>query len=600
MSRTSAYEVPEPIINSPFDEPQVHWHIAEGEEPVKRPGRRPAMYYYRDPKASPNSQGKIGGTAIELLLVNHIRQRVADWRAQGYPNSTRTTAELLQYWRRDGRRHRLFFAQLEAAETIIFLTEARADLLQGLPIPTDEPSVEQRAAGVRAFRRYACKMATRSGKTTVMGLLAAWSILNKIQNRADARFSDAVLIVCPNVTIRERLRELDPELGDASLYRTRDLIPQELMPELRQGRVLVRNWHAFERKSGNQGDPAKVVKTGVREERNERIYIGEKTTTARQRRYMTYEDYKRQVTLGQLEVIDEQLDDSGQVESTLVRTVRYFESDASLIKRVLGRDIGGKKNLLIMNDEAHHAYRIRKEEADEDEEELFGDEETAEEYFKEATVWVEGLDRVHRHRGINFCVDLSATPYYLGRVGQQTHRPFPWVVSDFGLVDAIESGLVKIPQLAIRDTTGADVPGYFNIWAWVMDRLTPAERGGRRADPKPEAVLKWAHHPIAMLGSLWDEYTREKATSEDQRPPVFIIVCKNIKLSKVLYEWLAEGKKPGDVPPIKIDLFRNREGVENTIRVDSKVFSETDSGKSKSDEVLWMRYTLDTVAPLEK
>jgi type III restriction enzyme len=206
---------------------------------------------------------------------------------------------------------------------------------------------------------------------------------------------------------------------------------------------------------------------------------------------------------------------------------------------------------------------------------------------------------VHKHRGINFCVDLSATPYFLGRVGQQAHRPFPWVVSDFGLIDAIESGLVKIPQLAIRDTTGSDVPGYFNIWAWVMERLTSAERGGKKADPKPEAVLKWAHHPIAMLGGLWDEYTREKAKSEDHRPPVFIIVCKNTKLSKVLYEWLAEGKQSGSVPPMKIELFRNRDGIENTIRVDSKVVGETDTGRSKSDEVQWMRFTLDTVGKTE-
>ena len=140
-----------------------------------------------------------------------------------------------------------------------------------------------------------------------------------------------------------------------------------------------------------------------------------------------------------------------------------------------------------MNDEAHHAYRIRGEEKEDEQllleglEDLAGlDEQEAEEFVKEATVWVEGLDRIHRMRGINFCVDLSATPYYLGRVGQDTNRPFPWVVSDFGLIDAIESGLTKIPQLAVRDTTGAEIPGYFNIWEWILPQLTPAERGGRR------------------------------------------------------------------------------------------------------------------------
>ncbi len=184
---------------------------------------------------------------------------------------------------------------------------------------------------------------------------------------------------------------------------------------------------------------------------------------------------------------------------------RYVESDTALVSRILGREVGGKQNILVLNDEAHHAYRIRKDEPDEEEEDLLGEEDEAEEFYKEATVWIDGLDRIQKLRGINFCVDLSATPYFLGRVGQETNRPFPWVVSDFALTDAIESGLVKIPQLAVRDTTGAEIPGYFNIWRWILPQLTPAERGGKKSSPKPEAVLKWANTPITMLGGLWEE-----------------------------------------------------------------------------------------------
>ena len=230
------------------------------------------------------------------------------------------------------------------------------------------------------------------------------------------------------------------------------------------------------------------------------------------------------------------------------------ESDTALVNRILGREVGGKQNILVFNDEAHHAYRIRArrrrdEEAAEDE---FGDEEEAEEFFKEATVWIDGLDRIHKLRGINFCVDLSATPYFLGRVGQETNRPFPWVVSDFGLTDAIESGLVKIPQLAVRDTTGAAIPGYFNIWRWILPKLTPAERGGKKGSPKPEAILKWAHTPIAMLGGLWEELRAEWAKAgDDPRPPVFIVVCKNTTIAKVVYEWLAEDKAPTGIPPVE-------------------------------------------------
>src|SRR5206468_6412845 len=143
----------------------------------------------------------------------------------------------------------------------------------------------------------ACKMATGSGKTTVMGMLAAWSILNKVNDRSDARFSDVVLIVCPNVTIRNRLRELDPEEGEASLYRTRDLLPSHLMPLLSQGRVLVTNWHVFEPQTvQTSGVSAKVTKAGVAVRTRETIAIGPKTTTARGTRYLTLEDFERQVS----------------------------------------------------------------------------------------------------------------------------------------------------------------------------------------------------------------------------------------------------------------------------------------------------------------
>ena len=323
---------------------------------------------------------------------------------------------------------------------------------------------------------------------------------------ASARFSDVVLVVCPNVTIRNRLAELDPAAGPASIYYTRDLVPPDMRTDLTRGRVLVTNWHVFEPRSiQTGGTSAKVNKAGVPLRTRERITIGPKTTTARGSRYLTQEDFDRQVAAGMLTVLEEERDTHGTLRKVFVESVRYVESDTSLVNRVLGREVGGKQNILVMNDEAHHAYRIRREEPDEDQGELFGEDEAADEFFKEATVWIDGLDRIHKLRGINFCVDLSATPYFLGRVGQDTNRPFPWVVSDFGLIDAIESGLTKIPQLAVRDTTGAAIPGYFNIWHWILPQLTPAERGGKRANPKPEAILKYANHPIAMLAGLWQK-----------------------------------------------------------------------------------------------
>ncbi|MDO8679858.1 MAG: DEAD/DEAH box helicase family protein [Acidobacteriota bacterium] len=592
------FEVPEPIICSPYEEPAFHWHLEEGRDPEKRPKRRPASYFYREP--SRGEEGEAAGVAVALPLVNLVRERLAQWRTDGYPGSTRTTLELLNYWRRDGRQHRLFFAQLEAVETIVFLTEARRDYLQGIDIPADEPSDRQKAdLGYKAFRRYACKMATGSGKTTVMGLLSAWSILNKVHDRGNARYSDVVLVVCPNVTIRSRLAEIDPRLGDASLYRTRDLVHQDLMKDLGQGRVLVTNWHVFEPQGIQAGGvSSKVVKAGVRQRTREFITIGAKTTTARGRRYLTHDEFERQVNGGMLTVLEREEDKDGNLSRVYVAAERYVESDTALVKRVLEREgVGGKQNILVFNDEAHHAYRIRKEEPDPDEVDLYGDADDAEDFYKEATVWVEGLDRIHKLKGINTCIDLSATPYFLGRVGQDSNRPFPWVVSDFSLTDAIESGLVKIPQLAVRDTSGAEVPGYFNVWRWILPKLTPAERGGKKGSPKPEAILKYANTPVAMLAGLWDEVRREweNTHSGDPRPPVFIVVCKNTAIAKAVYEWLGNNAPPTGIPKHYITEFVNTAERLNTIRVDSKVVHETDTGHAKSDESQWMRFTLDTV-----
>jgi len=603
----TSFEVPTPILNKPFEEPKEYWYIREGESPEQRTGRRPSVVY-------PPSDTPVAWTIDEqilrpseefspgydMVLVNLIRERLGAWHKDGYPGVTRVTKELIEWWRRDGRKTPLFYAQLEAVETVIFLREARQDYLQGINIPLDEPNETQKEQGAKAFLRYALKMATGSGKTTVMGMLAAWSILNKVSNRSDARFSDVVLVVCPNITIKNRLRELDPDEGEASLYRTRDLVPPHLMPQLSQGKVIVTNWHLFQLQ--DLGSDAKVRKVGVPVRTLETVYIRDKTTTARGYRYKSRQDYRRQVDAGMLKVRKEYEDSDGHVEKADVESVRYVESDTRWDQRVLAREIGGKQNVLVMNDEAHHAYRIRREERGEGEEDSMpGGDETVEEFFTEATVWVEGLDRIHKMRGVNFCVDLSATPYYLGRVGHETNKPFPWVISDFGLTDSIEAGLVKIPQLALRDPTGEERAAYFNLWKWILEKLTPRERGGKRGSPKPEAILKYAHHPVAMLGGQWED-TREawRKNEDDDRPPVFIIVCKNTKIADVIYRWLANDECPSGVPPVGVPGFANTNGEVNTIRIDSKVIQETDELEgAKSDETKWMRLTLDTVGRLE-
>ena len=591
----AGFEVEQPILCPPFDEPGEHWELAEGEEARRVRGRRPASYLWRDPGAGVREAGG-GARAVPLALVNLVRLRLGEWRRAGYPGATKTTLELLGWWRRPEREQRLFFAQLEAAETILFLLEARRDLLQGIEVPADDPGEQKQAAGHKAFRRYACKMATGAGKTTVMGMLCAWSILNKVNQRADGRFSDTVIVVCPNVTIRQRLSELKPERSEASVYWTRDLVPPVLRPLLLRGRVLVTNWHVFEPHDVQVGGvSARVARSGVEVRTTETVTIGDKTTTARGSRYMTRQLFEAQVATGAVRVLEvKEKEADGSPRKVKVEATRYVESDGALVNRVIGREVGGKQNLLVLNDEAHHAYRIPPQEADEDGDDE-DEEETLEEFRREATVWVDGLDRIHKLRGVNFCVDLSATPYFLSRVGAQGSRPFPWIVSDFGLADAIESGLVKIPELAVRDAGGADQSHYYNLWPWIRSQLSGAERGGARGTIRPEAVLRYAATPLTLLGHDWEKTWRSWQEVGREQPPVFIVVCKNTKIAKVVHGWLSGVDPPAGLPPCTIEGFRNRDGEVPTIRVDTKVVEETDSGEANADEDRWMRFTLDTV-----
>lgn len=573
-------EVESPIINSPFYEPRFHWQIRKGEPPVKAQGRRPASYYLRVPEHARRGRRQGGeqdlfgeadvGQEEELALVNLLRQRVAAWRkgeltGREYDGASNVTRELLSLWRSEDRMQRLFFAQIEAAETIIFLTEAAEPYRKDIPkIPTDEPGAEAKAQGFRAFTRYACKMATGTGKTTVMGMLAAWSILNRVAAPTDDRFTDTVLIVCPNVTIRERLQELDPARGDLSLYRTRQLVPPHRMEELRRGEVMIANWHrlAKQETSTVNGQSAKVVKTGE-----------------------------------PVEVVK----NAGKKNET--REIRYFESDKAWFKRIrqeLGSGRGRAPHWLVFNDEAHHAYR--RGDRITDEADLEEDKKLAEKNAREATIWIEGLDRINKlaggkRKGIRFCVDLSATPFYIQGSGNEVGRPFPWVVSDFGLLDAIESGLVKIPQLPSRDATGAEEAAYFNIWRWVQQK---ALQDGYGTNITPEIVMTYASAPINLLAQEWHQRFQEwerfaKKQHKHPVPPVFIVVCRDTRVAKAVYEWLAEGEGGhGEAPP----WFRNQPGEEVTVRIDSRVVEDIEEGGTK-DETRRLRFILDTVGKPE-
>ena len=542
MSQINAVEAP--IINSPYDEPAYHWHIEAAKPPEKRSGRRPASYFFRVPERAARGRKVKGqqsllddaakGEEYLLDLANLVRQRVKDWRARDYAGATKVTRELLELWHSPDRAQRLFFAQLESVETVLFLVEGPDDLKQGINVPSDEPSEDAKAQGYKAFVRYALKMATGSGKTTVMGMLTAWSILNKVAQPQAAAYSDTVLIVCPNVTIRDRLRELDPNLDELSLYRTRQLVPLHRMPDLRRGEVFITNWHNLERRelSDVNGTTAKVVKRGVPVEKVRTVKLGGRDE-------LTEADIRQQALTGAFDILRDARDAKGNLTSFEVKEVRYYESDAAFLRRVLGNRKGRSSAILVMNDEAHHAYRRGKLDTDD----VYAvDEETAEVDAREATVWVEGLDRINkalggRSNGIRLCVDLSATPFFIQGSGNEVGKPFPWVVSDFSLLESIESGLVKIPQLPTQDIGGTETPAYFNVWRWVQQI---AEKDGVSGRLTPDVLMRYATQPIAQLADEWRQTAAEwqaqfqAGQRKSNVPPVFIIVCRDTALAKVL------------------------------------------------------------------
>ena len=521
--------VDNPILNSPFEEPTRYWAYEEG-QPVLKEGRRPAGYYLRTRTRGPQAS-LLEEEFVPLELVNTLRERVKAWRERGYPDVTPITRRLLQHWNNPERERKLFFCQREAAETLIWLVEAPPAEKQGIEIPKDRPNdPESLAKGYKALTRYAVKMATGSGKTVVMGMVIAWQVLNKLANPQDRRFSDAVLLVCPNLTIKERLQVLLP-WNPNNYYERFDLVPPGMLERLHQGKFQVTNWHLFQPKDDNRS--RSVVKRGP-------------------------------------------------------------ESDTAFCQRVL-RELGNKQNVLVINDEAHHAYRPAQPLSPEELKQLPKEErERLEEEFRTATIWIQGLDRINAIRGINFCVDFSATPFYIKGSGHQEGEPFPWIVSDFSLVDGIECGIVKVPRVPVDDNTGELIPRYFRLWEWINSRLPRSERQTARRRAKPESVLREAEDALATLASEWKKTFEEFRRNKSAVPPVLLVVCDNTDLAKLVHEHIASGKV--------LPELENREGEpEVTFRIDTKLLAEAEAGESetKKEVAERLRKVVDTIGKTE-
>jgi type III restriction enzyme len=477
------------IINSPYEEPARHWHYERETRLFSLvEGRRPAGYVValESSKAFDDP-----GRFVAIPLVNQIRPRVKAWREAGYPGASSITRRLLEHWYapKEFKNRRFFFCQLEAVETLIWLTEAPAAERVGIEIPGDGG----------AFARQCCKMATGAGKTIVMAMAITWHVLNKATYPQDTRFSKNVLVLAPGLTVRNRLAVLVPS-APGNYYEAFDIVPSALLDKLRQGRVLVHNWHALNWDS------------------------------------------------------EEQLAKKRSVDK------RGVKSDEAYTREVLG-EMANARNLLVINDEAHHAWRVNVEAVGK-----YLRMRDLRDSAEQATIWVGGLDRLQRARGILTCYDFSATPF--SPSGKQTTEEalFGWIVSDFGLNDAIESGLVKTPRVVVRDDAVPDAKTYKPRLYHIYNDPEVKDDLNRRAqphDPLPDLVL----NAYYLLGYDWRETAREWEKAGLPTPPVMITVGNRT-------ETAARVKYAFDHRKVHIDELCNRARI---LHIDSKVLAEAEA-----------------------
>jgi len=540
-----------PVINSPFEEPARHFRFSEdGITNEIAADRRLSSYFI--PIASPRKK-KTGQLSFdtqwtedrieENKFINQVRGKVKEWREGRYTRDvTKTTARLLEHWTHPDRdpSRRFFYCQVEAVQTAIYLTEVAGR--------TGDRWMENRLrewndAHNPSLYRIAFKMATGSGKTVVMAMLLAWHTLNKLEAPQDARFGDAFLIVSPGITIRDRLRVLLPT-DPQNYYDRWDILPFGLKEEIRKAKVVVTNFHALKpRERGGSG--------GV-----------------------------------------------GKIHREILGGNPLQEAPGAMVRRVC-RELGNRKNIIVINDEAHHCYRGK---PPEEEERLVGDERKEAERREEAArVWLTGLEAVQEKLGIRAIYDLSATPFFLRGSGYEEGTLFPWVVSDFSLIDAIESGIVKVPRVPIADDTmKGNLPTYRDIWHLIRESLPKKGRGKEAVSGEPKLPVELEGALQSLYGNyekhyrVWEksyEMCDDPQVRERMTPPVFIVVCNNTNVSKLVFDYISGWEKElknGStiVVPGKLALFSNEKNGKwstrpNTILVDSE---QLESGEAMSKD----------------
>jgi type III restriction enzyme len=504
---TEAETIVSPILNGPYDPPSMHYVMGvHGRTDEVKHGRRPSESFIPIAHAR---KGKVGtdGTVQGPLdfdltgerrerneFVNDLRKEVERWRSRDYERVTPTSRKLLQYWADPIRGdERVLFCQREAAETAIFLAE-----VAGRHGYSDwrRQIVEQNEEHNAGLPRVALKMATGTGKTVVMAMLIAWQTANKIASPRDARFSKRFLVVTPGITIRDRLQVLRPG-QPGNYYDEHQLVPHDLKGAVLQAQIVITNYHAFKLKDvkeirGVNGNTKKILTAGKK--------------------------------------VDP-----------------FEESPDAMVSRVLREFVASREQLVVFNDEAHHCYQDKPIQS-----KLSKDEQDAN---ATARLWFKGLQAVHRRLGIKTSYDLSATPFYLGASGYNEGYIFPWVVSDFSLMDAIESGIVKIPRTPVDDDAAGELVTYLRLWDYIgtvlpKKRVSSTESLSGWIPPKElEGALNSLYRSYQRSFGHWETTLQEHG----EPPPVFIIVCPNTVVSKLVYDYIA-----GIVPKSgKFDLFSN-------------------------------------------
>lgn len=545
-----------PILNSPYEVPTRHWELDDEGQPTQAiiETRRESKYITPVPKPKKRKKGaeqqtlvfdEGAGVSTQLQaydptpIINEVRAAVDQWRTM--PNSsdwmvTPETARLLIHWRHHKfNNFRPFFCQVEAVEVAIWLTEvapkisSRKKFLEHLVNANNDANPE--------LMRLALKLATGAGKTTVMAMLIAWQTLNAVRQPGTKKFTRGFLIVAPGLTIKDRLRVLQPNDPD-SYYQKNELVPQDMLRELDKAKIVITNYHAFKLR-----ERMELSKGG------------------------------RLLLQGRL---GEELD--------------ALETEGQMIQRVMP-ELMGLKNILVINDEAHHCYREKP--LTKEEKELKGeDKKEAEKNREAARLWITGLETVKRKIGVNQVIDLSATPFFLRGSGYAEGTLFPWTMSDFSLMDAIECGIVKLPRVPVADNIpGAEMPMFRNLWEHIRKKMPKKGRGKAGAldpldlPPQLQTALEALYGHYKETFELWRE-------AGVKVPPCFIIVCNNTSTSKLVYDFISGFRREFDDGTSKLvegrfELFRNHDEHGNplarprTLLIDS---SQLESGEALDEK----------------